>query len=240
MTLLNSSNLATIEKNVAVPTYDREQVRTGIVHIGVGGFHRAHEAMYVDSLMENGGPLDWGITGVGLLPGDRRMAEVMAKQDCLYTLVVKHPDGSREPRVIGSLVDYLYAPEQPDEVLRVMTAPSTRIVSLTITEGGYHVDQTTGDFDAEHPTIQRDLVPGAVPSSAFGFLTEALARRRAAGIPPFTVMSCDNIPGNGEVTHRMLCCLRHVEGSRAGGVDAGERPLPGLDGGPDHPGHHRR
>ena len=123
MTLLNKSNLATIGKTVPVPTYDREQMRTGIVHIGVGGFHRAHEAMYVDSLMERGGPLDWGITGVGLLPGDRRMAEVMAKQDCLYTLVQKHPDGSREPRVIGSLVDYLFAPEQPDEVLRAMTDP---------------------------------------------------------------------------------------------------------------------
>ena len=160
--------------------------------------------MYVDRLMENGGSLDWGITGVGLLPGDRRMAEVMAKQDCLYTLVLKHPDGSREPRVIGSLVDYLFAPEQPDEVLRVMTEPSTRIVSLTITEGGYHVNQATGDFDADAPDIRRDLAPGAVPSTAFGFLTEALARRRAAGITPFTVMSCDNIPGNGDVTRRML------------------------------------
>ena len=204
MTLLNSSNLATIEKTVPVPTYDREQVRTGIVHIGVGGFHRAHEAMYVDTLMERGEGLDWGITGVGLLPGDRRMAEVMAKQDCLYTLVLKHPDGSREPRVIGSLVDYLFAPEHTEEVLRVMTEPSTRIVSLTITEGGYHVNQATGDFDADAPDIQRDLTPGAVPSTAFGFLTEALARRRAADIPPFTVMSCDNIPGNGDVTRRML------------------------------------
>ena len=187
-----------------MPTYDRDQVRTGIVHIGVGGFHRAHEAMYVDALMQHGGNLDWGITGVGLLPGDRRMAEVMAKQDCLYTLVLKHPDGSREPRVIGSLVDYLFAPEQPDDVLRVMAEPSTRIVSRTITEGGYHVNQATGDFDAEATDIQRDLAPGAVPSTAFGFLTEALARRRAAGVAPFTVMSCDNIPGNGGVTRRML------------------------------------
>jgi len=216
MTLLKSSNLATIGKNLPVPTYDRGQVRTGIVHIGVGGFHRAHEAMYVDSLMERGGPLEWGITGVGLLPGDRRMAEVMAKQDCLYTLVLKHPDGSREPRVIGSLVDYLFAPEQPDEVLRVLSDPSTRIASLTITEGGYHVNQATGDFDAEAPNIQRDLLPDAVPSSAFGFLTEALARRRAADIPPFTVMSCDNIPGNGEVTRRMLCSFARLKDPELG------------------------
>jgi mannitol 2-dehydrogenase len=205
MTQLSSANLAAIAKTVPVPTYDRERVRTGIVHIGVGGFHRAHEAMYVDALMERGEALDWGITGVGLLPGDRRMAAVLEKQDCLYTLVLKHPDGSLEPRVIGSLVDYLFAPDQAEEVLRVMTEPSTRIVSLTITEGGYHVNQATGAFDAGAPDIQRDLEPGAVPSTAFGFITEALARRRAAGIPPFTVMSCDNIPGNGEVTRRMLC-----------------------------------
>jgi mannitol 2-dehydrogenase len=207
MTALSSSNLATIAETVPVPGYDREQVRTGIVHVGVGGFHRAHEAMYIDALMERGVGHDWGITGVGLLPGDRRMAEVMARQDCLYTLVQKHPDGSREPRVIGSLVDYLFAPEQPEEVLRVMTEPSTRIVSLTITEGGYHVNQATGDFDAEAPAIQHDLGADAVPSTAFGFLTEALARRRAAGVAPFTVMSCDNIPGNGDVTRRMLCAF---------------------------------
>jgi mannitol 2-dehydrogenase len=210
MTQLSSANLATIAETVPVPTYDRKQVRTGIVHIGVGGFHRAHEAMYVDALMERGGSLGWGITGVGLLPGDRRMASVLEKQDCLYTLVLKHPDGSLEPRVIGSLVDYLFAPERPEDVLRVMTEPSTRIVSLTITEGGYHVNQTTGDFDPEAPDIQRDLEPGAVPSTAFGFITEALARRRAAAIPPFTVMSCDNIPGNGDVTRRMLCSFAEL------------------------------
>src|SRR5215218_8098934 len=128
MTELNGSNLPTIGKTVPVPTYDRSTVRTGIVHIGVGGFHRAHEAMYVDALLERGGSLDWGITGVGLLPGDRRMAGVMEQQNCLYTLVIKHPDGSLEPRVIGSLVDFLFAPERPEEVLRVMTEPSTRIV----------------------------------------------------------------------------------------------------------------
>lgn len=97
MTVLSSSNLAMIAATVPVPSYDRERLRTGIVHIGVGGFHRAHEAMYIDSLMERGTGHDWGITGVGLLPGDRRMADVMAKQDCLYTLVLKHPDGLGSP-----------------------------------------------------------------------------------------------------------------------------------------------
>ncbi|MDX6326065.1 MAG: mannitol 2-dehydrogenase [Nocardioidaceae bacterium] len=204
MTPLSRSALATISQTVPVPTYRRDLVNTGIVHIGVGGFHRSHEAMYVDLLMQRGGSLEWGITGVGLLPGDRHMAEVMRKQDCLYTLILKHPDGSLEPRVIGSIVDYLFAPERPDDVLGAMVAPSTRIISLTITEGGYHLNQVTGDFDATAPEVQHDLAPDVAPRTAFGFIAEALARRRAEGTPPFTVMSCDNIPGNGGVTRRML------------------------------------
>jgi mannitol 2-dehydrogenase len=205
MTKVTASTLADLgHAGVAVPTYNREHVTTGIVHFGVGGFHRAHEAMYVDRLMDDGNALDWGITGVGLLPGDRRMHEVLHAQDCLYTLVVKDPDGTMHPRVIGSIVDYLFGPDDPEAVLRVMSDPRTRIVSLTITEGGYLVNQSTGEFDAEDPSIQLDLRPGAVPSTAFGYIVEALARRRAAGVPPFTVMSCDNIPGNGEVAHKMI------------------------------------
>jgi mannitol 2-dehydrogenase len=205
MTKLSTSTLSDLgHEGVAVPTYNREHVTTGIVHFGVGGFHRAHQAMYVDRLMDDGKALDWGITGVGLLPGDRRMHEVLHAQDCLYTLVVKDPDGTMHPRVIGSIVDYLFGPDDPEAVLRVMTDPHTRIVSLTITEGGYLVNQTTGEFDASDPSIQLDLQPGAVPSTAFGYIVEALARRRAAGVPPFTVMSCDNIQGNGEVAHKMI------------------------------------
>jgi mannitol 2-dehydrogenase len=205
MTKLTASTLADLgHAGVAVPTYNREHVTTGIVHFGVGGFHRAHEAMYVDRLMDDGKALDWGITGVGLLPGDRRMHEVLHAQDCLYTLVVKDPDGTMHPRVIGSIIDYLFGPDDPEAVLRAMTDADTRIVSLTITEGGYLVNQSTGEFDASDPSIQVDLQPGAVPTTAFGYIVEALRRRRAAGVPPFTVMSCDNIPGNGEVAHKMI------------------------------------
>jgi mannitol 2-dehydrogenase len=174
------------------------------VHFGVGGFHRAHQAMYLDSLMNDGTALDWGITGVGLLPGDRRMHDVLHAQDCLYTLVVKDPDGTMHPRVIGSIIDYRFAPDDPEAVLEVMTDPATRIVSLTITEGGYLVNQSTGEFDPSDPSIRSDLEQDAVPSTAFGYITEALRRRRAAGTPPFTVMSCDNIQGNGEVAHKMI------------------------------------
>jgi mannitol 2-dehydrogenase len=206
MTKLNASTLHEIGTSgaVAVPGYDRGRVSSGIVHFGVGGFHRAHQAMYLDALMNDGKALDWGITGVGLLPGDRRMHDILHDQDCLYTLVVKDPDGTMHPRVIGSIVDYLFAPSDPEAVLRVMADPSTRIVSLTITEGGYLVNQATGEFDARDPAIQLDLQADAVPSTAFGYITEALARRRAAGVQPFTVMSCDNIQGNGEVAHKMI------------------------------------
>jgi mannitol 2-dehydrogenase len=204
MTRLTTNSLAGLSERVPVPTYDRTQVRPGIVHIGVGGFHRAHQAMYVDALMNAGEALDWGIVGVGLRPQDQRMHTALLAQDCLYTLVEKHPDGSLKPRVIGSIVDHLFAPDDPESVLTRLTDPATRIVSLTITEGGYHVDQTTGEFDAGDVDIQHDQKPGAVPRTAFGFIVEALDRRRAAGIEAFTVMSCDNVQANGDVARRMI------------------------------------
>ncbi len=207
MVALSEKTLPEVGGRVPVPTYDRSQLRSGIVHIGVGGFHRAHQAMYLDQLFSAGAGHDWGITGVGLLPGDRRMQEVMSRQDCLYTLVVKHPDGSLEPRVIGSMVDYLFAPDDPERVLDAMTDPATRIVSLTITEGGYRVHAATGEFDADDPDIKADLRPGAAPRTAFGFVTEALARRRAAGTPPFVVMSCDNLQGNGHVAQKVIAAF---------------------------------
>jgi mannitol 2-dehydrogenase len=192
---------------VSVPGYDRAQVRTGIVHLGVGGFHRSHQAMYLDRLMEQGGALDWGICGVGVLPGDRRMAEVMAAQDCLYTLVVAHPDGSLDARVVGSVVEYLLAPDDPEAVVERMADPAVRIVSLTVTEGGYNVDDVTGAFDAGDPAVRADLVPGAAPRTVFGLVTAALVRRRARGVAPFTVVSCDNVPGNGDVARRSFAAF---------------------------------
>jgi mannitol 2-dehydrogenase len=209
VTALNSKALDSLE--VPVPSYDRSQVRVGIVHFGVGGFHRAHEAMYVDRLMNDGQALDWGICGVGTMPPDQRMRDALQAQDGLYTLMVKHPDGTLEPRVIGSIVEYLYAPDDPEAVLARMTDPATRIVSLTITEGGYHVNQVTGDFDPSDAGIQHDLEPGVVPTSAFGLVVEGLARRRAAGVPAYTVMSCDNIPGNGHVAQKMLTSFARLK-----------------------------
>ena len=175
---LNASSLSTIK--IATPSYDRSEIGVGIVHFGVGGFHRAHQAMYVDRLLEMGKAKDWGICGVGVLPGDRKMARVMAEQDCLYTLIAVNPDGSRDARVIGSIVDYRYAPDDPEAVIELIAAANTHIVSLTITEGGYNVDD-------------------AGPDGVFGLVTAALARRRDRGVPSPTIVSCDNIEGNGDV-----------------------------------------
>ena len=199
--MLNANTLGSLGQKARLPLYDRSAVRAGIVHIGVGGFHRAHQAVYIDDLLNQGEALDWGICGVGLLPRDARMRDVMRAQDSLYTLVLKHPDGNWEPRVIGSIVDYLYAPDDPDAVIEKMAEPSVRIVSLTVTEGGYNIDPVTHEFDLSVPGVAADL-RNDQPVTVFGFVTEALARRRRRGLAPFTVMSCDNVAGNGHVARQ--------------------------------------
>ena len=192
------------------------------MHFGVGGFHRAHQAMYLDRLMNDGKALDWGICGVGVMPFDATMKQVMDAQDCLYTLVLKDPDGSWEPRVIGSIVEYLFAPDDPDAVIEKMADPATRIVSLTVTEGGYNFHQVTGEFDADNPAVAADLVPGAVPGTTFGLITEALVRRRDRGLPPFTIMSCDNIQGNGHVAQKVFTTFARLRGNAWGDEGLGD------------------
>jgi mannitol 2-dehydrogenase len=199
---LNASTLSALPDDLPVPSYDRDALTVGIVHFGVGGFHRAHEAMYLDRLMNDGKALDWAICGVGVMPVDRRMQQVLDAQDGLYTLVVKAPDGTLAPRVIGSIREYLYAPDDPDAVVEKMASESVRIVSLTVTEGGYNINAVTGDFVADSPDIQHDLRPGAAPRTMFGLVTAALARRRERGLAPFAIVSCDNIQGNGHVAQR--------------------------------------
>jgi mannitol 2-dehydrogenase len=202
---------ATVDSlSVPVPGYDRSSVSVGIVHFGVGGFHRAHQAMYLDSLMEQGHALDWGICGVGVMPFDLKVRDALVPQDCLYTLVLKDSQGEWTPKVIGSIVSYLFAPDDPDAVLERMADPATRIVSLTVTEGGYNFHPVTGKFDTDNPAVRADLAPGAVPTTTFGLITEALARRRERGIGPFTVMSCDNIQGNGHVAQEVFTAFARL------------------------------
>ena len=224
MTALNQANLGSL--SIPVPSYDRSQVTVGIVHFGVGGFHRAHQAMYIDQLMEQGKALDWGICGVGVMPFDLKMKEAMQSQDCLYTLVEKASDGSWEPRIIGSIVQYLYAPDDPEAVIEKMADPATRIVSLTITEGGYNFHPVTGKFDDTNPAVKADLAPGAVPATTFGLITEALVRRRSRGIEPFTVMSCDNIQGNGHVAQEVFTAFARLRDPELGDWVAGNVQFP--------------
>ena len=207
---LNNQTLDQLDAAVAVPTYALEKRRVGIVHFGVGGFHRAHQALYLDRLMSAGRDLDWAICGVGLMPHDSAMRDALAAQDHLYTLVEKAPDGTREARVIGSIARYLFAPDDPEAVLAQLTDPDVRIVSLTVTEGGYNYNQATGEFNAENPAVAADLRPGAVPGTTFGFVVEALRRRREAGTPPFTVLSCDNIQGNGHLAARVFTAFAEL------------------------------
>jgi mannitol 2-dehydrogenase len=207
---LNAENLSSLPADVAQPSYDRSRLRTGIVHFGVGGFHRAHQAMYLDRLMNGGQALDWAICGVGVMPADQRMRDVLTAQDGLYTLVVKAPDGTLDARVIGSIKEYLYAPDDPDAVIEKMASPDTRIVSLTVTEGGYNFNAVTGEFMADNPDVQHDLHAMDRPRTTFGLITAALQRRRERGVPPFTIMSCDNIQGNGDAARRSFVAFARL------------------------------
>ncbi|KRE63353.1 mannitol dehydrogenase family protein [Nostocoides sp. Soil756] len=202
MTARTSTDLSSAE--VPTPGYDRTAASVGIVHFGFGNFHRSHQAMYLDRLMESGEGLDWGICGVGVLPQDAAMRDAMRAQDCLYTLVVRHPDGSREPRVVGSVLEYLFAPEEAEAVYARLVDPAVRIVSLTVTEGGYLKDAGTGRFDASDEAVVHDVDHLDTPRTAFGFIVEGLRRRRAAGLAPFTVLSCDNLQGNGGVCRQTV------------------------------------
>jgi len=177
-------------KSADALAYDRSGVSVGIAHIGVGHFHRAHQAAYLNSLLQQGLAKDWGICGVGVMPADRTIRDVLNSQAGLYTLILENPDGTRDAQLIGSIIDYRYAPDDLEAALAVLAAPATRIISLTVTEGGYR--------DPDGP--------------AFALITDALARRRKQGIPAPTIVSCDNIEHNGEVAKRTVL-------TRAEGVD---------------------
>jgi mannitol 2-dehydrogenase len=200
---------------IAQPAYERSGIAVGIAHIGVGGFHRAHQAMYLDALMNAGIAMDWGVCGIGVLPGDTAMRDALATQDYLYTMVIKHPDGSTEARVIGSIVDFVHAPDDPELAVERLADSAVRIVSLTITEGGYNFNQASGAFDADNPAVTHDLavargISAGGPRSVFGLVVEALHRRRLRGVPPFTILSCDNIEGNGAVARRQFTAFARL------------------------------
>ena len=215
-TLLVGAPSAGSSESVETPHYDRSGLRVGIAHVGVGGFHRAHQAMYLDRLMNAGEAFDWAICGLGVMPADRGMRDALRAQDHLYTLVEKDGDGTWKPRVIGSIVDYLYAPDGVETVIERLAEETIRIVSLTVTEGGYSIDEVSGEFDPTTPEVARDLEPGAKHRSFFGMITEALARRRRRRIAPFTIMSCDNLQGNGKLARRAFASFARLRDRELG------------------------
>jgi mannitol 2-dehydrogenase len=203
---LNLANLASLPPSVAKPAYAREQLRPGILHLGVGNFHRAHQAVYLDDLFNAGKDLDWALMGAGVRAGDRAMRSALENQDWLTTVVELEP-GANSARVCGSMVGFIPVEDDARAIVAALDDPAIRIVSLTVTEGGYCIDPATGSFNPEHPEIRYDAAHMDAPKGVFGVLVAALKRRRDRGIAPFTVMSCDNIPGNGHVTMNAVAGL---------------------------------
>ncbi|CEL29460.1 mannitol dehydrogenase family protein [Pseudomonas fluorescens] len=201
---LNKQNLNRLAAEVQLPAYSLSDTRQGIAHIGVGGFHRAHQAYYTDALMNTGEALDWAICGVGLRAEDRRARDDLKEQDYLFTLFELGDSDDTEVRVIGAIRDMLLAEDCAQALIDKLADPQIRIVSLTITEGGYCIDDSNGEFMAHLPQIQHDLAHPGAPTTVFGFLCAALEKRRGAGTPAFTIMSCDNLPHNGAVTRKAL------------------------------------
>jgi mannitol 2-dehydrogenase len=198
-TRLSLATLGQLGPSVSVPGYRRDELGPGIVHIGVGNFHRAHQATYLDELFERGLDHDWAIIGTGVRESDAEMGRDLAAQGFLTTVVTEEAERS-QARVTGAMIDFV-APGDSAAILERLVDPRTRIVSLTVTEGGYYIDPATQAFDPGHPDIIADAADRlAAPKTAFGLIAAGLLRRRAAGLPPFTVMSCDNLPGNGHVT----------------------------------------
>ena len=189
---LNAGTLPGLADRARVPGYDRAALTPAVVHISVGGFTRAHQLVYLDELAERG-CTDWGVVGVGL--HSTSMRDALAPQDHLYTVVERGADAERV-RVVGAMVDYVYAPDAPERVLDLLADERTRVVTMTVTGTAYRIDPHSGEFEPDDEA-RADLEHPQRPCSVFGFLVEGLDRRRRAGLPPFTVLSCDNMQSNG-------------------------------------------
>ncbi len=195
--------------DVAIPEYDRTKLTAGIIHVGLGNFHRAHQAWYLDRLFAMGESHDWAIIGAGVRAGDSGQRDRLLDQDCLTTIIELEP-GKNHGRVIGSMIDFLPVEEGNGALIEAMSKPEIRIVSLTVTEGGYYINPALGAFDPEDPDMVHDASNLASPRSVFGAMIAALRARREAGIAPFTVMSCDNLPENGHVARNAVLGLAKI------------------------------
>lgn len=198
---LSDATLPLHSPRIEVPTYDRSALQPGVVHIGAGNFHRAHQAVYFDDLACSGISQEWGVTGVSLRSRD--VKHLLSTQDGLYTVVERGHD-HQTARVVGSIASYQYAPSDSPAIRAALADPQTRIVSLTITGHGYYLDPVTCEFDAAHPDVHADLLASDCFVTAWAYLAEALDRRRRSGTAPFTVLCCDNIPGDTQPARTAL------------------------------------
>ncbi|WP_339653483.1 mannitol dehydrogenase family protein [Flavobacterium frigidarium] len=201
---LNAENLEVLPANVGVPAYNRDAITTSILHIGVGNFHRSHQAYYINELIDKYKDLNYGICGVDLLDSDRKMYNILKDQDGLYTIYTKEPNGAHKAKIIGSIVEYFYGPENPLAVIERMSSPDIKIISLTIAEDGYHLNEITGAFDINHPAVAEDIKNPFSPKTVFGYLTQSFKLRKLRGIAGCTILSCDNIKSNGDTIKKSL------------------------------------
>jgi len=206
---LGNVQLADLPRDVKRPGYDRAALKPGIVHIGLGNFHRAHQAWYLHRLMQAGQAQNWAIIGAGVRPYDVVMRDRLLAQDCLTTLVELSPE-TRSAEVIGPMIDYLPIEESNGSLIRQMADPAIRIVSLTVTESGYFIDPAQGGFDHTHPDVQHDAAHPERPRTVFGAIVAALHLRRESGAGPFTVQCCDNLRGNGAITRLAVVSLAQL------------------------------
>ena len=206
---LNNSTLDDVPSGITRPNYDRSKLTPGIVHIGLGNFHRAHQAWYLHRLMQNGMAHDWAIIGAGVRPYDEKLRQKLADQDYLTTLIELDPTG-RSAEIVGSMIGYIPIEETNEQLIAQMSEPAIRIVSLTVTEGGYYLDPASNGFDANHPDIQHDVLHPNTPRTAFGAIIAALKLRRASKVGPFTIQSCDNLEGNGDLVRKTVVSLTQL------------------------------
>lgn len=201
---LNNKTLHSLDRRIHIPAYDRSSISAGIVHIGIGNFHRSHQAYIIDRYIRETNSNTWGICAVGLLPQDEQISKRMEQQDCLFTLTEKKEDGTVNVRVIGSIIKCLHAPADPQRTIGQMASPDTKIITLTITEGGYNFDSSTGKFITDNPLVRHDIEHQGNPLTVFGYLCEALDLRRKTDSGGITILSCDNIQHNGDILKKML------------------------------------
>ncbi|WP_282154162.1 mannitol dehydrogenase family protein [Ruegeria atlantica] len=206
---LRRNNLSDLPATVRTPVYEHSDLTPGIVHIGLGNFHRAHQAWYIHQLMQLGQAHDWAIIGAGVRSYDADMRERLLAQDCLTTLIELDPNGM-SAEVIGPMIDYLPIEDDNAALIRTMTDPAIRIVSLTVTEGGYFPDADTDAFDTDHADIRHDAENPDQPRTAFGAIVAALRQRRTNGLKPFTALSCDNLQGNGGILRNCVVGLARL------------------------------